>query len=371
MRTRAFLFTLFTISVVSCSQSNQKGEKIPPFDVHKFGEETSIKGKVNNWPTDTVYLSTLPFHSPYSSMDDFVLLSSDNTFKYTFDAKKEPFVLFLTPERKFLDLRNDLLFENLTEEYYRGYCKKFYTDPITTYLIEPGTETIVELTKTKRYGETLIKFLNTNKYNSEYYQTTFELDQKFDEILDERFDEALTDLTNIDKAIINLQKKQKEILTSLEQNKTYLSPLLYNYTKAEIEFGARKEFLRYLLLDHKDNSSKLFENGISKGILTIVEFDKENINHETLISQEYNEFIELYLIFKNSVQKNKLTVYKQFDAEKFEFALQELPQVSKYYYLANNLLQSNNIEANKKLYERLILEYPEGELNNKLIEKYQ
>jgi hypothetical protein len=364
MRTRIFLFILFMISVVSCSQSpNQKEAKIPLFDVNKFGKETSIKGKVNNWPTDTVYLSTLPFHSPYSSMDDFVILSSDKTFEYTFNDKKEPFVLFLTPERKFLDLRNDLLFENLTDKYYKGYCQKFYTNPITTYLIEPGTETIVELTKTKRYGETLIKFLNANKYNTEYFQTTFDLGQRFDEVLGMS--------ASIDTAIINLQQKQREILTSLEQNKPYISPLLYNYTKAEIEFGARKELLRYLLLDQKDNSLKLFENGISKDILTIVEFDKENINHETLISQEYNEFIELYLIFKNSVQENNLSVYKQFDSEKFEFALQELPQVSKYYYLANNLLKLSNIEANKELCEKLILKYPEGELNNKLTEKYQ
>jgi hypothetical protein len=363
MRTKTILFTLFGIFVISCNQSSQKGEKIPLFDISKIGKETTIKGTVNNWPTDTVYLSTLPFYSPYSSIDDFVILSLDKTFKYTFNDIKEPFILFLTPERKFLDLRNALLFENLTDKYYMGYCKKFYTNPITTYLIEPGTETIVELTKTKRYGETLIKFLNANKYNSEYYQTTFDLDQ--------RFDETLTNSTSIDKAIINMQQKQKEIITFLEQNKPFLSPLLYNYTKAEIEFGARKEFLRYLLLEQKDNSSNLFENGISKEILTIIEFDKENINQATLISQEYNEFIELYLNFKNSVQKKSLIVYKQFDTEKFEFALQELPQVSKYYYLANNLLQSNNIEANKKLLERLILEYPEGKLNNKLIEKYQ
>ena len=90
----------------------------------------------------------------------------------------------------------------------------------------------------------------------------------------------------------------RDATTNLDKEQPYISPFLYNYIKAEIEFGARKEFLRYLLLDHKGSASKLFENGTPADIMAVVEFDKENIGYATVISQEYNEFIELYLNFK-------------------------------------------------------------------------
>jgi len=331
---------------------------------------TILKGKVHNWPTDTVYFATFTFHSPYSTVEGFQILKSDKTFEYAFDKADKPFIVFLTPERKFLDLRKDVLFENLTSKYYIGYCQNFYDCPITTYLLEPGTKTEVELTKTKRYGKTLINFLSENKYNSEYYQTTFELDATLEKVLDSRFDITLKEIKNMDNAIKNLNTKLNESLTKLETDQQHISPFLYKYTKSEIEFGARKEFLRYLLLDHKEEASKIFSNKIPQKINDVVEFNKKNVDYATMISQEYNEFIELYLTFKFSTLKNELISYKEFDKEKFDLALKELPQASKYYYIANNLLHISYNEKSKPLVAKLIKLYPDGTLNNKLVEKY-
>ena len=352
--------------VLGCDHQNTK----TPFKKALRSTNTSIKGKVHNWPTDTIYFATFPFHSPYSSVEGYQILSPDKTFEFNKNNVDKPFVLFLTPERKFLDLRNDVLFENLTDEYYRGYCQRFYNYPITTFLIEPGTETKVELTKTTRYGKTNIKFLNSNKYNTAFYQTTFVLDAGLDEVLDSRFDVTLKDLNNIDHAIKNLNNKLNELFIELDKEKRFISPFLYKYTKSEIEFGAKKEFLRYLLLDHKDEASKLFRNKLPEKINNVIEFNKENVDYATLISQEYNEFLELYLNFKFSKLKNKLITYKEFDKEKFDFALKELPQVSKYYYLANNLLHINYDEQSTELATALIELYPNGGLNDKLLAKY-
>jgi len=351
------ILLLFSISL-GC---NQQPGKIP-FNNEVKGKKTAIKGKVNNWPTDTVYFASLPFHSPFSTFEGYKILTPDKTFENTFRQVDKPFILYLTPEKRFLDHRNFLLFEGFTKEYYKGYCKDFFTCPATTYLIEPGSETIVELTKVKRYGETKIKFLNENKYNSAYYQTTFDIDQ--------RFDEAVTLSKNLEEATKSLKQKLSEYLTSLDIEKAFISPFLYKYTKAEIEFGARKEFLRYLMVDHGEESAQLFGKEISKDIINIVEFDKENVEYATLISQEYNEFLELYLNFKYSIRQNKLITYKEFDKDKFDFAFKELPKSSRYYYLANNLLYSEYRDELNGLFVRLVTEYPNGKLNEKLSKKY-
>ncbi len=357
--------SLFLLFSLSCHQEPAKTK----FKNEVTAKKTTLKGTVHNWPTDTVYFATFTFHSPYSSVEGFQLLTPGKTFEFSFDRADQPFVVFLTPERKFLDLRNDVLFENLTDKYFRGYCQKFYDSPITTYLVEPGTETLVDLTKTTRYGETQVRFLNTNKSNSEFYQTTFVLDQGLDEALDSRIDTSLKSLKNIDVAIKKLNKKSKELLSSLNEEKPYISPFLYKYTQAEIEFGAKKEFLRYFLLDHKDETAVMFKNNIPEKISQVVEFNK-NIDYATMISQEYNEFVELYITFKFSKLKKTLVTYKDFDSEKFDFALNELPAASRYSYLANNLLHLHQDVNARELVARLIALYPKGNLNDQLMKKF-
>lgn len=362
-----FFFSLIILISLTFIGCNHKSQKLP-FDYSIKKEHTLIKGKVNNWHTDTVYMATLPYHSPYSTIDDYMVLKSDKSFEFTFNDFNKPFILCLTPERKFLDHRSFLLYECFTEEYYKGYCKNFFTMPMTTYIIEPNTETIVELNKNGRYGETEIKFLNQNSYSSEYYQTTFNIDQRFDEILTQS---TPADSDVIDETINKYNKKIEEQLNELEQNKPFISPFVFGYVKAEIIFGAKKEILRDLMLDNAEYTSKIFESDIPSNLIKMIEFERNEIDYATLISQEYNEFIELYLNFKNSLNNKKLTIHVPFDSEKYDLATKELPNLSKYYYLANNLLFANCNDESIELFKRLAEEYPDKELNDKLIEKYK
>lgn len=355
------------------------------------GQETVVKGKVHNWISDSVYITTLPFYSPYSCKTYSMILSNDNTFEYSFLDITEPLVFFISPEKRSVNNQvKDLLFDNLTKNHYYGHCIKVYTYGITTYLIEPGENLNIELTfnswidqlseedakkwrsygadvsadnKVMNIGKTGIKFHNPDNFKFEYYQKSFNLDDKCDEVLERS--------KKIESGIKNLKDEEQELLSQLEKDIDKLSPFLYDYIKAEIVYGAKKEFLKYLRFEHEKYMSTLFANEIPAEFFEITEFDKENINYATLINEEYNEYLEIYLNYKFSIEKKEYVVYKQFDREKFEFAIKELPEISKYYYLANNLLQAEKSLDFKNLADRLITDYPDGELNSKLIEKYQ
>ena len=355
------------------------------------GQVTEIKGKVHNWPTDTVYLATLPFHSPYSNSVDFQILSKDSLFDFKFKDKKESFVCFISPEKEPVRGQiKELLYDNLTDRHYFGHCIKVYTYGITTYLIEPSNVLEIDLTfnrwieqlsnetaekyrtfgiqipsdnKMPNVGKTKIEFLNPDKLGYEFYQESFNLDDKLDK--------ALESTKDINSAIKKLKKTEQKLLSVLERAKTTISPFLYDYIKSEIEFGARKELLKYLKFDHEKYMSTLFKTEIPDEIIEIIEFDKKDINSATMLSEEYNEYMEIYLNFKFSMHKGEYVVYKKFDKEKFDFAIQELPEKSRYSYLANNLLHSYNLDDNYKLYKMLINDYPVGDLNEKLNEKFE
>ena len=64
-------------------------------------------------------------------------------------------------------------------------------------------------------------------------------------------------------------------------------------------------------------------------------------------------------------------VYNPFSKEKSRFAWEELPEVSIYYYLANQLFHVDSTDEYMGLYDMLITHYPDGELNDKLNEKYK
>jgi hypothetical protein len=355
------------------------------------GQVTEVRGKVHNWPTDTVYLVTLPFHSPYSNSVDFQILSKDSLFDFKFKDKKESFVFFISPKKESVGGQiKGLLYDNLTDQHYYGNCIKVYTYGITTYLIEPKNVLDIDLSlnswteqlsnetaeKYRKYGiqipsdnkmlnigKTKIEFLNPDKFGYEYYQESFDLDDKCDKALESKKD--------ISSAIVSLEETKQKQLSDLHQVKNRISCFLYDYIKSEIEFGARKEFLKYLRFDHEEYMSTLFKSDIPAEIKEIIEFDKKNISLATMISEEYNEYLEIYLNFKYSMHTGEYVLYKKFDKEKFDFAIQELPEKSRYYYLANNLLHCDNLDDNYKLYKSLINEYPLGDLNNKLDEKFQ
>jgi len=273
------------------------------------GQVTEIKGKVHKWPTDTVYIATLPFHSPYLNFVDYQIISKDSTFDFKFQDIKEPFVFFVSPEKESVNGQiKRLLYDNLTDQHYYGHCIKVYTYGITTYLIEPDKVIDIDLTfiswteqlsnetaekyrsygiqisadnKVRNVGKTKIEFLNPDKFGYDYYQKSF--------ILDDKCDKALARKKNISSAIKSLEKTEQKLLSDLERVKTSISPFLYDYIKSEIEFGARKELLKYLRFEHENYLSTLFNQAILAEILEIIEFDKKNINYATMINEEYNE----------------------------------------------------------------------------------
>ena len=88
--------------------------------------ETIIKGKVINWPTDTVYLQTMSFYSPFSSNIEFQVLSEDSTFNFEMENKNIPWVIQLYSKKVYVEMnREQLLLLNYTNDFYYGHCIKF------------------------------------------------------------------------------------------------------------------------------------------------------------------------------------------------------------------------------------------------------
>lgn len=383
------LTTLFILSigVVCNSQENR----------------TIIKGTVHCWPTDTIYLQTMPFNSPHSSELKYQTISKDSTFSFEFESADKPFVVQLFLNRKAAESNKEqLLLLNLTDKYYYGHCIKFYTYETTTFLLEPNKVLNVDLErnwaistltpkKAKRYRElgikvsenntmettqkTSIRFSEPNSFQNEYYQKSFNLDDKFDKRLD------IYKTRTIGEAIISFKKINQKLLNNLESEKDKLSVVFYDYIKAEIEFGARKEFLKFLMFSKEKEMDTFFSKEIPKEIIDIIEFDKSKINASTLISEEYNKFLMLYLNFKMNIQNKKYNRNYEYDMQKIRTAIRNFPKESVYYFLANYLLQPQvnreyliktikNEEAVEELITKTISKYPEGELNDKLIQKY-
>jgi len=114
-----------------------------------------------------------------------------------------------------------------------------------------------------------------------------------------------------------------------------------------------------------------YSNEIPKKIIDIIEFDKEKITPVIMANEEYNKYLEIYLNFKINVQNKKFSAYNEFNVQKCKIAIQELPEKSTYYYLAGQLLQTfRNEDFAEDLVMDIIKAIPEGELNDKLMEKY-
>jgi hypothetical protein len=216
-------------------------------------------------------------------------------------------------------------------------------------------------------------FYGPDKFQHEYYQNSFELDK----IVERRLE--IYKNMPLNKAIEGYKKIVSKLLNDLENEKGKLTSNFYNYIRAEIEFGARNQFLRFLMLDKKEEMDTFFSKEIPAEIMTLVSFDKTKVNHSTLISEEFNNFSEMYLNFLISIKHQKLIINEDFNREKIKTAIRNLPKASVYYYLANHLLQTNrkalmqiikNEAAVEELITKTITKYPNGELNMKLIEKY-
>lgn len=359
--------------------------------------QTIIKGKVKNWPTDSIYLQTMPFHSPHSSELKTQILAKDGSFAFAFEKRDKPFVIQLFSRKREADMnKNELLLLNYTDRYYYGHCVKFYTYGATTFLVEPNTVLEVELTSNRseiqlsqedadkyrkagaiigsnnildNVNETGIRFIGPDSFKNEYYQKTFDIEDKIDNRLELYQDKP------IEEAIISYKKITTKLLSELESNKEKLSTVFYNYIKAEIEFGARLELLKLIMFPPKEGSEEIlntyFSKEISKEISELIDFDKTTITPSTLISEEYNKFVEVYINFKINSLNKKFSKYNEFSKEKCKTAIKYLPDESAYYYLVNHLLQTVRKEDFvESLITSTIKKFPDGDLNDKLIKLY-
>lgn len=395
-----FLLVILIMGCFSCSQqSTNKKEsrnriaiKSTPikFDYsvnENVKAETYIKGKVHNWLTDTVYLTTLPYYSPYSNKTYYQILTKDSTFKFDFHDIDKPIIIQLTSTKSAIDGNiNTLLFDNLTDKHYYGQCAKFNTYQLTTYVLEPNDSILVELNfnswieelsdkkakylkslgvkvsddnTIRDYGKTGITFLNPNKNSLEYYQKWFAVDDKFDSEIERS--------KNADDAYNKVYKLKEKLLSELQQEKSNITPFLFNHLKAYIEFGAKKEYLKYLILIDKE----YLKGKVKLEIREFLGFDKNAIDFAVLYSDQYNDYLEFYLTYKFNKRNGNNLKYYPFNKEKFELATKVLPEKSQYYYLANQLLHQENTLENKALSIQLVQNFPNGDLNEKLEEKYQ
>lgn len=390
------LFTICIFLGLSCHQENKKKatkkelvRSIPikvenSIDNIKKGN-TYIKGKVKNWITDTVYFTTLPYHSPFSNETFYQTLSNDSTFYLSFNEIKKPIILQISPRKITIDRNiNALLYDNLTEKHYFGQCEKFNTYNITTYLLEPSDSILVEINynswiekisdkkakylkslgveiiegnKVRDYGKSKLAFLNTDKNSLEYYQKWFGIDDKYDSEIEMSL--------SVKSAFEKVSNVKNKLISDLNQEKPNITPFLYEHLLAYIEFGAKKEFLKNLILEERD----YLRGKVPIEILEFLEFDKNNIGYSTILCDQYNDYLEFYLTYKMNKKTGNDNTYYKFNEEKYELVKRELPKVSQYHYLANQLLHQKNTEKNQTLTIQLIKENPQGDLNDKLRHK--
>ena len=397
---KILLLTVLILSCISCNQQD-KGKKkstdritikskptqVVTLENKKGKSITYINGKVKHWITDTVYLTTLPFYSPYSNETFYQTISKDSTFQFDFSKIDQPIILQLAPTKAAIDQNiNTLLFANLTDKHYYGQCAKISTYQVTTYLLEPNDSILVELSfnswieklsdkkakylkslgvnvlddnTVRDYGKTGLTFLNSNTSSLKYYQKWFAVDDKFDTEIERS--------KNVDDAYRKVYKLKEKLLSDLQQEKSNITPFLFNYLKAYIEFGARKEFIKNLILNDKN----YLMGNVKLEIIEFLEFDKKAIDFAILYCDQYNEYLEFYLTYKKNRMTGNSSEYYAFNKDKFQFAVSELPEMSQYYYLANQLLHQENTIENKDLSIELVQKYSNGDLNDKLEEKYQ
>jgi len=353
-------------------------------------DKTVIKGKVHKWPSDTIYIQTLPFFSPYSNVLDYTLINKDSTFSYEFTKIKKPIVFHVGSNKDQLNENAEkLLFDSLTEEHYWGFCNKFYDYGLSTHLIDNGNVIEVNLTnnsyytkvtlevekEAKKYGiklsagdtifsaqKTNVMHLGSNNFQNDFYQKSFTLDN----ILDQKLETF--EFKPIVEAVEDLKKMTEKLLGGLELERKNLSPLFFNYIKSEIIFGAKKEFLKFLRFSKEEELNVLFSKEIPKEIIDIVELKASDINDATLISEEYTEYVELYLNFKMNILNKKYIVYNKLDDAKIKIIKESLPKESAYYYLSNQFLHHKDSIKRDVILE-VIKNNPKGELNQLMLSK--
>ena len=383
-------FILCTLSIfLSCKNNKTIKTETPQKQI------TILKGKVHKWVSDSVYISHLPFHSAHSSFTEFHLLSKDSTFQFQWENLKEPIIISVSPLKSFSKtIIEELIYENLTEDYFYSECLKFIQNGNTIYLINPNTTTEIEITantwvdslsekranyfrkrgvnipknnKIRDYGKSIISFINdSNNFNNYYFQDFFELRNQIDEVFDSY------GAKNFTMAIAKLEKTKQALLLNLKQNKDKFLPFLYQYYKSDIEYSVKKELLKYLTFRKKAIYKEIVKSGkVPEKMAQILAFDRDNINPITLKTQMYNEYVEFYINFVMNLEEKKYIEFRPLSIKKINVAFSELPSESAYYYISNHLLNVKDINLFKKKSQEIISRFPQGELNEKLKTKFK
>ncbi|MEM6379024.1 MAG: hypothetical protein AAF705_12485 [Bacteroidota bacterium] len=108
-----------------------------------------------------------------------------------------------------------------------------------------------------------------------------------------------------------------------------------------------------------------------KDIAEHISFEKNSISTNMYKTQMHAEFVEFYLTFVMNVVKKEYTRYRPFDMEKLTIVMDEFPKASAYYYIANNLLQTKDEAQFAEIIGRLLEIFPDVELNDRLIAKFE
>lgn len=363
--------------------------------IYTHAQKTVLKGKVHKWVSDTIYVNKLSFHSPHSGWVQKIAISKDSTFYFEWTKIKEPMIISISPLKSFVDQTSyTLLFENFTKDHKMSYCLKAYNSGITILYLEPNKTLNVELimntwfdtlsderadffrkkgvkigkdNRVRDYGKTEVKFIgdSDNFANNYFLNFPYQIN-KIEQAIDTYSSK------NLDLAIANIKSAEKDLMKDLNKNKHKFSENLYEHLAGEIKYGAKKDLFKYLVLDQPAYYKNLISSGnIPENIADMIVFEKNSVNKNTYKTEMYAEFIEFYLTFIMNVVERQYKPYREFEMNKFTIAIDELPEESAYYYLVNNLIETNKKKQFDNIINRFINKYPNGELNEKLISEYK
>lgn len=134
----------------------------------------------------------------------------------------------------------------------------------------------------------------------------------------------------------------------------------------------QKKLFKYLILDQPETFKNIINTGnIPENIAKSITFEKNSINKNMFKTEMYAEYVEFYQTFVMNIVKKEYTEYRAFDFDKFLVVMDELPKESAYYYIANNLLKNTDKDALEKIIDIFLYNYPSGELNEKIKEKFK
>jgi len=68
--------------------------------------------------------------------------------------------------------------------------------------------------------------------------------------------------------------------------------------------------------------------------------------------------------------EDSYSVYHHFDNKKLGVVHDELPEKSLYYYVANHLLEIDDIHAYKDIFDWILVRFPDENLNDRLRNKF-